>query len=195
MKEHRINALDDFICGWYLDDTTICDKLIAYHKNHPEKHAGTVASRKTGTAIDKSAKDSMDVGLLGDLFIEYNKVLMLVMPRYIEKFPMCNYYSPWGLREGINVQYYNPGGAYHAWHTERTSSIGHNTTRHLVFMTFLNDVTDGGETEFLHQKLKVGAEKGLTVFWPADWTFTHRGVVSPSQEKYIVTGWLNYFND
>ena len=59
-------------------------------------------------------------------------------------------------------------------------------------MTYLNDVTDGGETEFLHQGLKVQPQKGLTLIWPADWTHTHRGVASPTQEKAIVTGWFNY---
>jgi hypothetical protein len=65
-------------------------------------------------------------------------------------------------------------------------------SRHLVFMTYLNDVTDGGETEFFYQKLKVKPEKGLTLIWGADWTFTHRGITSPTQTKYIVTGWFNY---
>ena len=195
MKPHRINELDDFICGWYLDDPGICDRLIAYHQNHPAKSAGTVGTKQSSQALDKGAKDSIDVSLTGDLFVEYNRVLVNVVPKYIERFPMCNHYSPWGVREGINVQYYQPGGAYFAWHTERTSSLGANATRHLVFMTYLNDVADGGETEFLHQELKVQAERGLTLIWPADWTFTHRGVVSPTQEKYIVTGWLNYFNE
>ena len=59
-------------------------------------------------------------------------------------------------------------------------------------MTYLNDVTDQGETEWLHQNLKIKPKKGLTIFWPTDWTFVHRGITSPSQEKYIATGWYNY---
>lgn len=59
-------------------------------------------------------------------------------------------------------------------------------------MTYLNTVTDEGGTEFLNQELKISAEKGKTVIWPADWTHTHRGVASPTQEKYIITGWLSF---
>ena len=59
-------------------------------------------------------------------------------------------------------------------------------------MTYLNDVEDKGETEFVLQNLKVKAEKGKTLIWPADWTHTHRGIISPTQEKYIVTGWFNF---
>ena len=57
-------------------------------------------------------------------------------------------------------------------------------------MTYLNNVKNGG-TEFINQKIITEAEKGLTLFWPSDWTHTHRGVVS-KQDKYILTGWLNY---
>ena len=59
-------------------------------------------------------------------------------------------------------------------------------------MTYLNDIDDGGGTEFKLQEMKVKAEKGKTIIWPSDWTHTHRGIVSPSKEKYIVTGWWSF---
>jgi hypothetical protein len=59
-------------------------------------------------------------------------------------------------------------------------------------MTYLNDVTDDGETEFYYQQVKFQPKKGLTVIWPADWTHTHRGIASMTQDKYIVTGWYNF---
>ena len=49
-----------------------------------------------------------------------------------------------------------------------------------------------GETEFLHQKIKAKPRKGLTLIWPADWTHVHRGIVSASEEKYIITGWFDF---
>ena len=58
-------------------------------------------------------------------------------------------------------------------------------------MTYLNDVPNGG-TEFLFQKLKVPAKKGLTLIWPTDFTHAHRGIISKTNEKYIITGWFNY---
>jgi len=58
----------------------------------------------------------------------------------------------------------------------------------------LNDVSNAGETEFLHQELKVKPEKGLTLIWPCDWTYTHRGVPSPTEDKYIITGWFSFTN-
>ena len=59
-------------------------------------------------------------------------------------------------------------------------------------MTYLNDVNDGGETEYYYQKVKIKPVKGLTLIVPVDWTFTHRGIVSLTETKYIVTGWFSY---
>ena len=55
-------------------------------------------------------------------------------------------------------------------------------------MTYLNDVEDGG-TDFLYQNIQTKAEKGLTLIWPSIFTHTHKGIISPTKEKQIVTGW------
>jgi hypothetical protein len=95
--------------------------------------------------------------------------------------------SKYTITENWNIQYYKPGGGFKQWHCER----GSPSTRILVWMTYLNDVPDGG-TEFLYQKLTCPAKKGLTLFWPTDWTHTHRGQISKDHEKYIATGWFSY---
>ena len=59
-------------------------------------------------------------------------------------------------------------------------------------MLYCNDVEVDGETEFFHQKYKCKPKKGKLVIWPTDWTFTHRGIPAPNEEKYIVTGWFDY---
>ena len=58
-----------------------------------------------------------------------------------------------------------------------------SANRHLVFMTYLNDVFDEGGTEFFYQKIKAQPRKGLTLIWPVDWTHLHRGIVSPSEKN------------
>ena len=59
-------------------------------------------------------------------------------------------------------------------------------------MIYLNDVTDGGHTEFLNQKKKYQPRTGDVLIWPAYFTHTHRGITSKSQTKYIATGWFNF---
>ena len=170
-------------------DYSICDDLISYHKENKEykHHGGT----KGGT--DKTAKDSIDVNFFNEStdtrISNYFHALEEVFTKYMKKY---------GLEQHIilqtegahNIQYYQPNGGFKVWHTERMNL--ESSKRQLVYMTYLNDVTDGGETEFYWQKLKVKAEKGKTIIWPSDFTHTHRGIISPTQEKYIVTGWFEY---
>ena len=97
------------------------------------------------------------------------------------------------MREKYNLQKYPPGGGFKIWHFENDFSSKLNWHRGLVFMTYLNDVEDGG-TEFLYQNLTIPAKKGLTLIWPAFFTHTHKGQISKTKEKYIVTGWFNHIN-
>ena len=100
----------------------------------------------------------------------------------------------WSIIESINVQKYIPGQWYKKWHCERGNPKIKNLTRFLVFMTYLNDVDDEGETEFLYQNIKVKPQKGKTLIWPVDWTHAHKGIPSRTQTKYIVTGWFSFDN-
>jgi hypothetical protein len=80
------------------------------------------------------------------------------------------------------------GDGYHRWHSER---FGMNTVeRVLAWTIYLNDVTEGGETEFLYQGLRVAPKHGRIVIWPAGWTHVHRGNPPLSNTKYILTGWI-----
>ena len=56
-------------------------------------------------------------------------------------------------------------------------------------MTYLNNAPNAG-TQFKYQKLTTPCKKGLTLIWPAEFTHTHRGVISDTHEKTIITGWF-----
>jgi prolyl 4-hydroxylase len=182
--------MSNFILKDKLKNLGLCDKLIQYHKASPYKQPGAT----TDGAVDKI---STDIGIDSSQYehptvLEYLKELQEILEKYIKKYSMSNYYAPFQIRENINIQHYKPGEGYPTWHTERSNVTLPNINRHLVFMTYLNDVNDGGGTEFYHQKLITKARKGSTLIWPADWTHTHRGIVSPTQEKYIITGWYSF---
>jgi hypothetical protein len=194
---HSINDQNCFISGW-TDKSMLefCDSLIEYFQNSSYKRPGTVNRPHAACEIDKKFKESTDCPLLknSEMWFRYNDFLQKSVDNYIKQYPWCNNYAPWTIIENINIQYYKPSEAYHSWHTERGHAFLPDCVRHLVFMTYLNDVTDSGETEFFHQNIKVKPEKGLTLIWPADWTHTHRGIPSPSQEKFIVTGWFSFYS-
>lgn len=193
LREHSVNSLDNFIMGWYMEDTSLCDRIIQYHDNCLTKTAGCLGLGDGKYGVNKEWKDSTDSTLNNnpELMSQYGQMLQGCINNYIAKYTWaakCRFSN----QETTNIQHYAPEGGYHAWHAERLTYEFPNCHRHLVYITYLNDVTDAGETEFLYQKLKIKPEKGLTIIWGTDWTFTHRGVASPTQDKYIVTGWLHY---
>jgi hypothetical protein len=77
------------------------------------------------------------------------------------------------------------GGGFHHWHHENL----YDKKRELVWTLYLNDVEEGGETEFLYQHTRIKPKKGLFTIFPSSWTHMHRGNPPLSNEKYIGTGW------
>jgi hypothetical protein len=194
MKEHVVNKLDNFIMGWYADDTTFCDKFSNLYNCNIDK----TTKGRFGTLgmVDNEIKESTDLEMHpSNLLFGYDKILDECKKKYIEKYPSVECAEDFTIISPFYIQRYPAGGGFKVWHKERSSSREPDVSRHLVFMTYLNDVTDEGGTEFLFQRLKIRAEKGLTLIWPADWTFTHRGVVSLTEEKTIITGWYNLENE
>jgi hypothetical protein len=57
-------------------------------------------------------------------------------------------------------------------------------------MVYLNDIVEGGETEFLHQRKRIKPKKGTVLLFPPYFTHTHRGNPPLSNEKYAITGWM-----
>ena len=62
----------------------------------------------------------------------------------------------------------------------------------MAYILYLNTVKEGGETEFLYQHLRVKPEAGTFLLFPADYMYTHRGNPPLTEEKYIVTGWIEF---
>lgn len=83
-------------------------------------------------------------------------------------------------------------GGYPYWHSEVYPQPPHNDALHriLLFMFYLNDVTEGGETDFFYQQRSVTPVEGRLVIAPAYFTHTHRGNVPQSGDKYVLTSWI-----
>jgi Rps23 Pro-64 3,4-dihydroxylase Tpa1-like proline 4-hydroxylase len=64
-----------------------------------------------------------------------------------------------------------------------------NDYRIITYLWYLNDVFEGGETDFL-DKIKIIPEKGKLIFFPSFWTHPHSALMPISNDKYIITGWI-----
>jgi hypothetical protein len=94
--------------------------------------------------------------------------------------------------QSYNLQKYLPNEGFYRWHCENPG-FPPEIRRCFAWMIYLNDVDDGG-TEFLYQTHTEKAEVGKFVMWPAWWTHMHRGQISETKTKYILTGWFVYKN-
>ena len=169
---------------------SVCDDLIDYyHEKDEYKFEGVSGD---GINVNKDVKDSIDVNFFNSStdprIKRYFSELQKGFDVYIKEFNIS--YIPLKTFETNMIQYYPPGGGFKEWHFERNSGT-HRDNRQLVYMTYLNDVPNGG-TEWYYQNIKLEAKKGLSVIWPADFAWVHRGIVSKTHEKYIATGWFIY---
>jgi len=187
-------ACDDFM---FIDDVSheACDGLLELYHNPVNlfKFEGKCGMDSYGVQKE-DVKESVDVcvpvSFNQPAVQQYFKELNSIVEKYVQKFPFSGM-SPFSMREPMALQGYPKGGGFKIWHSERTSAYVDHTRRHLVFMTYLNDVPNGG-TEWFHQQRYIDAVKGKTVIWPADWTYLHKGRISHDHEKYIATGWFEY---
>jgi hypothetical protein len=95
--------------------------------------------------------------------------------------------------ETIQIQRYTKKQGRYIYHQDFLAEWESKKYRVITFIWYLNDVDEGGETEFW-TTYKVKPEAGKLVLFPATWTFPHRGMIPISNDKYIITGWL-YLHD
>ena len=90
------------------------------------------------------------------------------------------------MGEYIIKKYTHPNDGFHMWHHD-WAPLTYLIQRVLAVQFFLNDVEDGGETEFYHQGIKVKPKKGRLVIFPTYFTHLHRGNKPISNDKYTVS--------
>jgi len=165
-----------------------CEELIEIFKNtiNELSHQGKVrVENDSGRA---------DVGIFLQDIIAGNKhcenfyqALEEPLRKYCDTFPIIletNFSS-----YAVKVQQTKPGQGYHTWHFEKGGF--EVNSRLLVWTVYLNDIEEGGETEFLYQSKRYKPKQGSVMLFPASFTHTHRGNPPLEQTKYIATGWYN----
>ena len=192
-----INDNNDFIlvvensCPDY-----VCDNLIELYKAYDQRGSSYTREithpRLTKLTVEDSA---LDVNVMGPLDIRNHGM-------EFDNYFWANCYAPYALKYPIlkecgphkvfqlKLQHTKPGQGYHVWHAE--TMVREHANRLLSFILYLNDIEEGGETEFLNQHRRVSPKKGTCVLWPAAFTHVHRGNPPLKGDKYILTGWVEF---
>jgi hypothetical protein len=179
-------SLDGIYIGEKLD-TNLCDRIIDVFADEERINPSTVIAGEVQYGGAHNRKDKcvfLDDGN-GELATLVNNHLNNVLGKYLEIYSITTYNVLTSVRQ--KLQKTPVGGGYHTWHCEDFAITSSN--RILVWSIYLNDVEEGGETEFLYLNKRIKAEKGVTVIFPANFVATHRGNPPISNDKYLLTGW------
>jgi hypothetical protein len=172
----------------HLDKST-CDEIILEFEKSKNKYQG-----ETGLGINKKIKNTTDVNIKSIENEKYDDIFFISLNEGIKKYNKIlfetfnnTFFSFINITDyGYHIQKYNKNEGFYNWHHDFLINQNYDS-RILTFIWYLNDVDEGGETFFLHGKIK--PKKGKFVLFPATWTYLHKGNIPISHDKYIVTGW------
>ena len=193
-----MNTKDKFI-GIYEDafSSVFCKKVIdhfddmqknGFTKNRQEINNGHLKIEKEDDSLFLHSMEELNL-YSGNFLEEFNDIFWKKYNIYANEFSVLNMF-PKHNNYSFKVQKTKIGGGYHIWHCETSSK--ESCHRILAWTLYLNDVEEGGETEFLYQNMRVKPKQGTLVIWPAGFTHVHRGNPPLSNQKYIVTGWVEF---
>ena len=188
------NKNPNFIGAYNIENNLLCEKIVSFF----EENKDLQSQGAVGDGVDEKIKKSTDITIYPNnlkeekffLFKDYLNSLNQCYQDYRETYPFLKKFIKKVDLGYFNIQRYLPGGHFANLHSERTSL--QNLHRPFAWMTYLNDVDDGGTTDFDYFDIKVKPEKGKTLIWPAEWTHAHTGSILKSGKKYIITGWMHF---
>tara|TARA_B100000963_G_scaffold230561_1_gene201183 strand:- start:3600 stop:4196 length:597 start_codon:yes stop_codon:yes gene_type:complete len=192
--EIKNNDNPNFIGNWDIENNELCNKMIEFFEKNPDRQI----KGQTAGGIDENVKKCTDITIRPEelqdkkfeIFNKYFENLFQCFNDYKEQYDFLKTFVKKLHIGPFNIQKYYPGDHFNKVHAERTDL----STIHRLFawMTYLNDVEEGGTTDFDYYKIKVKPKAGKTLIWPAEWTHAHKGSILKGGEKYIITGWLHF---
>lgn len=181
--------LRDFV-RWYDGALApaFCTQLIEAFRGSAGEHVQRTPGWRSG--LDDSAWTELDITPLADDALKgfffrqieehlarYNAELKLSMPvptsRRLAEFRMKRYRP--GADEKFQLHF---------------DSLNEVADRYMVFLWYLNDVAEGGETEFPDLGIKVAARAGRLLMFPPYWMYQHAGLPPRSGDKYILSTYM-----
>jgi len=166
---------------------SFCNNVIEKFEQDDRKRQGQVGS---GVRLD--IKRSCDLSISGKEDWEsydeaFFKSLSDGLKKYVsflpEEYTIHKALSEIKNDTGYQIQRTQPGD-YYIWHHDQSA------TRLVTFIWYLNDIKDGGYTEFI-DGTRIQPEAGKLIIFPATWDFLHRGVSPKTETKYLCTGWVH----
>lgn len=185
------NALSPELCQAFIETFEASDEKKPGHIHKKEQDIVDDSKKSTDLTISPDFLNKEEWKPLLDEFIPIlEKHKHLYQQRFSKAFGTLD---PIEIFPLFNIQRYLPNEGFFSFHCER-ATLQHSN-RVLVWMVYLNTLTDQGETEFYYQHHFEEPKQGKLVIWPSDWMYLHRGIPSFTQTKYILTGWFTHLSN
>lgn len=184
-------------------DISLCKCIIESYEKEEKKYEGI-----TRGGLNKSIKNTTDFIIPYDISynhywnninnILYNELninlhnYIIKIRKYINDNSYILFNSKCLIENTFMIQKYTKNIGHYIYHNDSSFESDRTKFRVLTYLWYLNDVEEGGETEFWGN-YKIKPEAGKLLLFPSSWTFPHTGKMPISQDKYIITGWL-YLN-
>lgn len=171
-------------------DAETCKDITTRFERDPRKKEGI-----TTTGLNEDMKKSMDLRISDleewkDIDEIIFKSLAENLDQYTDKIIEIVGSPLWSNEindNGYNIKRYTPND-YYNWHVD-CQSYKDGWTRTIACIWYLNDVKEGGETEFAFGR-KIIPSTGKLILFPATWNFPHRGLTPIKGDKYIITSFV-----
>lgn len=169
-------------------DPGLCERLIASFQAGRTLHERNGRGVRAG--LERSAWTELNVTRAGDPQLQrlFRSKVDLALARYNRDVPLTLALPSSPKTADLILKEYRAGtGEAFQVHFD---SIYDVSNRYLVFIWYLNDVTEGGETEFPDLGLRVEARRGRLLMFPPYWMYQHAGLPPRSGDKYILSTYL-----
>lgn len=168
-----------------------CDKYIKYYKKLDYLNLVNVRNQKVikDKNIDMITNNENNQIYLNYYIKEFLNIFWNKYMLYYEKYNILQAFNKHTMYD-LKFQKTSPQEGYHVWHCENMGKKDRN--RIATFIVYLNTIEKGGETEFLYYSQRIKPEEGKLVIFPSSYTHTHRGNPPLEEDKYILTGWLEF---
>lgn len=171
-------------------DAPLCTRMIgsfeslaAHHQPNGRGHrAGLDASQWTEINVTRMA----DATFLGMFRHKVN----VALARYNHDVPLHLAVPNSPKTADLILKRYRPGGSEQF--QVHFDSIYDVAARYLVFLWYLNDGFEGGETEFPDLGVRIQPRRGRLLMFPPYWMFQHAGLPPRGGDKYILSTYLMF---
>lgn len=179
-----------------------CKHVIEKFEKDSSKGPGRTLNKDGTPRVNDTVKKSVDLRInhstehdwsMEDEYL--NMILRYGFDKYLQYLDtdiykpeeyMCSTFSVYYNRTGFQIQKYGVGDHF-SWHVDDDNTL----KMKLAYIMYLNTLPEdaGGETQFWNGK-SIRPKEGYVLFFPATWTYPHRGAEVKSGFKYIITGFL-----